>query len=496
MTRTLRSDLTRCGWRRARKLVALAAWLAAAASLALPAADWPTYRADAARSGVSPERLALPLAPLWTFKSPHAPQPAWSGEAKADLYNKVYDLSHRQAFDRCFDVVAADGRVWFGSSADDQVRCLDATSGEQRWSFFAEGPVRLAPAWDQGRLYAGSDDGLVYCLTANEGELIWKTRLGPRDYRIPGNRRVISAWPVRTSVVVRDGVAYACGGMFPSEGVYVCALEAKTGVIKWQTVQRDLPAQGYLLASADRLYVPAGRDNPVVFERATGKRLRVVEGAGGTYALLTGDGLVFGPGKSGQLGLVPGETSDQLATFQGNHMIVTPGVSYLHSETELSALNRARYIELARQKSALATRRADLNKRLKQAEKNRDETDRAKLKDEFVKLGEEMDRLAREMGECVLWKRPCAQPYCLILAGETLLAGGRSEVAALSGTDGKPVWQGAVTGRAFGLAVAAGRLFVSTDSGTIHCFGAPAQRSQGRVAPPASSVPTPPATVN
>ena len=32
---------------------------------------------------------------------------------------------------------------------------------------------------------------------------------------------------------------------------------------------------------------------------------------------------MFGPGKTGQLGMVEDGSSDQLASFQGNHMIVT-----------------------------------------------------------------------------------------------------------------------------------------------------------------------------
>jgi outer membrane protein assembly factor BamB len=456
-------------------------------------ADWPTYRADYARSGATTERPTLPLSPAWTFQSPHLPQPAWSGEAKADLYSKVFDLRHRQTFDKAFQVAIADGVLCFGSSADDKIYCLTATTGQERWTYFTEGPVRLAPTLHQGKVYAGSDDGCIYCLRVADGALVWKTRLGPRDYRVPGNGRVISAWPARTSVVVRDGLAYAAAGMFPSEGVYLCALDARDGVVKWQTKQDDLPAQGYMLASDTRLYVPAGRDNPVVFDRLTGKRLRAVEGAGGTYALLTGDVLVFGPGKTGQLGVVPEESKDQLATFQGNHMIVTPTVSYLHSDRELAALNRARYLELARQKNALATQRADLSKRLKQMEKdpNADPVVRTRLKDEFVKVGEGMDGLARAMGDCLLWKQPCAQPFCLILAGNTLFTGGEGEVAALSGADGQLAWQSAITGKAFGLAFAGGRLFVSTDRGTIHCFAPrpPSPRALHAPAPPPRASP-------
>lgn len=449
---------------------------------AVTAADWPTYGGDDARSGVSPGTIAPPLSQAWQWRSPHRPRPAWGGEAKADLYNKVYDMPHRQDFDYAFHVVAAEGAVLFGSSADDKVYCLDAATGEERWSFFTEGPVRLAPTLKGGRAYVGSDDGYVYCLRLADGGLVWKHRPGPRETRIPGNGRVISPWPVRTGVIVRDGLAYCGAGMFPSEGVYLCALDARTGAERWKVVNNDLPAQGYLLASDTRLYVPSGRNNPVVYDRADGSRIRVVEGAGGTYALLTGGELVFGPGKAGQLGVVPDGESDQLATFAGNHMIVTPARSFLHADNELSALDRARYLELARERKTVLARRDALRKQLQQVERAGDAAARTRLRGELTEVGGAIDRLSREMEGCVLWRQPCRHPLSLILAGDVLYAGGVKSVAAHGTDTGEKVWEAPVDAEALGLAAAGGRLFVSTDSGVIHCFAPPATASVGRPA--------------
>ena len=50
----------------------------------------------------------------------------------------------------------------------------------------------------------------------------------------------------------------------PPESDSASAIDTETGKVKWQQKQGDLPAQGYLLASQTRLYVPAGRNNPVV----------------------------------------------------------------------------------------------------------------------------------------------------------------------------------------------------------------------------------------
>lgn len=454
----------------------LASLLAALAALAVPrpaAADWPAYQADNARSGVSPDPLPTTLTEVWSWRSPHPPQPAWQGEAKWDGWNKVYDLKPRQVFDRAFHPVIVGDRLFFGSSADDKVYCLDLATGAERWSFYTEGPVRFAPAVAGPRVFAGSDDGHVYCLDADDGRLLWARRIAPSERRIPGNGRILSAWPVRTSVLVQNDVVYATAGMFPSEGVHLVSLDAATGEERWRHVQTDLPAQGYLLASGSRLFVPAGRSNPVICDLATGRRLRVVEGAGGTYALLTGNALVFGPGKTGQLGLVEEGQSDQLASFQGLHLIVAGGRSYLHAETELSALDRARYLDLARQRKQLANEQGALVKTLRDLEKKGDPDVRTpRLKEQLADLGRRIDDATLAMQACRLWAVPCQWPDAMILAGDTLIVGGDREIAAFGIAHGDHRWTRPVAGRAYGLAAARGRLLVSTGEGVLHCLAA------------------------
>jgi len=435
------------------------------------ASDWPTYRRDYSRSGVSPDPLPKSLTEAWSWQSQHPPQPAWQGEAKWDGWNKVYDLKPRQLFDRAFHVVVAANRAYFGSSADDSVRCLDARTGAPIWTFHTEGPVRLAPSIVDGRAYFGSDDGCVYCVDAATGKLTWKTRATPVDRRIPGNGRLISVWPVRTSLVVQDGTVFTTAGMFPAEGVHLVALNAADGSEKWRQIQGDLPAQGYLLASKSRLYVPAGRDNPAVCDLQSGKRVRVVEGAGGTYALLTDDMLVFGPGKTGQLGAVEDGRSDQLATFQGNHMIVTPTRSYLHSDTEITALDRARYLDLARERKRLTREQGTLGKKLKSlGTKPGTEADRTAIQTQLADLGRKLDDATQGMDQCLLWKAPSSWQHCIVLAGDTLVAGGKDEVVGIDATTGKVSWTRKVTGRAYGIAAADGAVFISTDQGSIHCL--------------------------
>jgi hypothetical protein len=125
--------------------------------------DWPTYRGDYRRSGVAAEPLKLPLHEAWVHKAAHPPRPAWPElPAAVDVWHRIQGLAPTTIYDRAFHVAVAGGRVYFGSSAEDAVCCLDAATGQPRWSFLTEGPVRLALAVADGRVYAGCDDGCLY----------------------------------------------------------------------------------------------------------------------------------------------------------------------------------------------------------------------------------------------------------------------------------------------------------------------------------------------
>jgi len=240
----------------------LPALIAASFAALLPAAafgdDWPTWRHDNARSGMTKQTLTLPLQQRWVHKGRHAPRPAWPPPAKHDFWHNKTNLPPRVTFDRAYHVVAAGGRVFFGTSADDKVICLDAKTGKTKWTFFAEGPVRLAPAIADGKVYFGSDDGHAYCLNAEDGSLIWKHNAAGTNRRIPGNGRMISVHPVRSGIMIVDGTAHLTAGLFPNQGVFRIALDAATG----KPISREpikISPQGYLQLLGDTIHVPTGR---------------------------------------------------------------------------------------------------------------------------------------------------------------------------------------------------------------------------------------------
>ncbi|MBN2311532.1 MAG: PQQ-binding-like beta-propeller repeat protein, partial [Candidatus Hydrogenedentes bacterium] len=457
--------------------LAIAAGASAAGTVPGPR-DWPTYRGDCRRSGVTTERLAFPLHEAWVHLPMHPPTPAWPAPATQDVTNRYGDLSPSCVYDRAFQVAVAAGLLFYGSSSDDTVYCLDAATGRMRWAFTTGGPVRLAPTVAGGRVYAGSDDGCVYCLDAKNGRLNWQYRAGPRGDSgeprvrlLPGNGRMMSLWPVRSGVAVDDGIAYFSAGLFPYEGVYLCALDAKTGREQW-TERINCSPQGHLLVSPARLFLPTGRTAPSIFSRDHGQPLGGVEGLGGRFALVLDDMLVHGPGERGQLHLADPDTRERIVSVPAFGLLAHGPTTYIASQRGLSALDRAHYLDLSRQIESIG--------RIKTEERTPEQKAR-------------LAALAEERDNCWTWTVPCSVPYEFILAGDTLLIGGVGEVAAYRATDGSRVWAGGVPGTAYGLAVSGGRLYVSTDTGAIHCFAPGSAPQSGLVladaAAPASPYP-------
>lgn len=441
-------------------------WAVAPLLVLLLGADWPTFQGDYRRSGTSAESVPVPLAEAWRHTARHAAAPAWPEPAREDVYNQHPRIRAVVAYDRAYQVVVAGETVYFGSSADDKVYALEAATGRELWSFFTGGPVRLAPTVADGLLYVGSDDGAVYCLRAASGELVWKRRVHEPPACVPGNGRMISLWPVRSSIVVDDGLAYAAAGLFPNEGVYLAALDAQDGTVRWNR-KIDVSAQGYMLASKDRLYVPTGRTAPAIFARDGGAFLGKMPQGGGGAVLLDARDVASGPTLRPP-GISVGDERSQTvaATFDGLRMVVDGATAYLQSEDKLTALDRVRYVALSREANDLA----EEQKRLKAA---------GKAQEKKADAGERLDAIQSRLNEiaaarktCFRWSVRCDCSLAMILAGKRLFLGGQDKLIAVDCADGKTIWSEAVSGAAYGLAASGGRLWASTDQGVIHCFEA------------------------
>ncbi len=185
----------------------------AGASATAGEAEWPTYRHDPARSGVTKGSVPTELKRTW----------------ENELGGKLTS------------VVIADGRLFVASVDTHAVHALDAGSGKTLWSYTAGGRVDSPPTIYQGRVLFGSADGWVYCLRASDGELMWRFRAAPVDRKLMAFEQVESVWPVHGSVLVQDDVVYCVAGrsMFLDGGLRLLRLDPKTGGKLSETILDD-----------------------------------------------------------------------------------------------------------------------------------------------------------------------------------------------------------------------------------------------------------------
>ncbi|WP_417392113.1 PQQ-binding-like beta-propeller repeat protein [Gimesia sp.] len=398
----------------------------------LQAADWPTYRADAQRSGFTTDGLAEELVLQWRLQNTHAIQSAWP-------------RSTRLTYDRVNHCVIADDRVFSGDSVTGKIQAVDLQTGKPVWEYFTEGPVRFAPTVWQDQLLVTSDDGFLYALSVDDGSLLWKHRGGPRAEMVVGNERVISKWPARGAAVIVDDTVYYAAGIWPSDGIFLHALNAKTGKPVWSNTDSGqiympqphggadansgISAQGYLAVAGDHLLVPAGRAVPASMNRLTGQfeyfHLQKNRAQGGGDTIVAGDlflnsGVVFQAADGEAIAKsAPGPT---VATPDGLVQASRGSISrYQWADTE----SRDRKGKLVQGKS------------LKQ-----------------------------------LWTVKQTHPSAaLIIADNKIVSGAKNLVETIDLETGKPLWSTPVEGTAFGLAASNARLLVSTDRGTLYAFG-------------------------
>jgi outer membrane protein assembly factor BamB len=463
--------------------------------------DWPMYRADAARTGYSSEALPENLELRWMYRNRVMPRPAWPS-------------SSRITFDFAYQPIIVGNTVIFGSSAEDKVVAIDADSGMLRWRFFTGGPVRFAPAAWGDRIFVASDDGHLYAIRTDDGTLLWKHRGGSNPRMCMGNERMISRWPARGGPLVMDDKVYYAAGIWPSDGIFLHALDARTGKVLWTNnsigrlympqphgganAHSGVAPQGYLLSTEERLFVPTGRAVPAAFRRSDGQleyyRLQQNGSIGGARALIA-DRFVINAGcflarDTGNLGARAG---------RGVFSVLPEGI--LRSTGKTLLAYRWADVEKPDRKGNLVRYRGLEKYREIVLEDESGERYRAdSVIEKLPSLGTlyQTDVRFREIDENVPrqtgLERTLAQarpevkamgydvePFLavayerqheVICAAAEAVCGGPGVVRVANLDDGRVRWSYDVEGDALGLAAANGVLVVSTSKGVVYCFGA------------------------
>jgi outer membrane protein assembly factor BamB len=247
---------------------------------------------------------------------------------------------------------------------------------------------------------------------------------------------------------------YCAAGVWPFMGIFLYALDARTGEVRWQNTGdgasfikqphqvnsfAGVAPQGSLVLDGDRLLVPGGRSLPACYDRHTGKlhhyRLADNSKRGGGPDVVAGAGLYLNGG--GAFDQVKGD--------------------YLGPVSEPAALAGTTLFSIR----GTTCRAYDLTARPPPPAAKSKAKGKAKLPSEAW--------LGRPTGQA---RVPAST--VLLPAGARLFGAGPGKVYYLSlplpAEPALPAWQADIEGTPLHLAIGGDRLFVSTREGRLYCF--------------------------
>lgn len=316
--------------------------------------DWPMWRYDYGRTASTPEQLDSNLYLQWKVKYP-ARIAVWDDPLNQNLMQ----------FDRLFEPIVEDSKIYMGFNDQDKVIALDINTGQELWHFYADGPVRLPLAASNGRIYFTGDDGYCYCLDGNSGSLIWKVLLAPSENKLLGNKRLISMWPARGGIVIRNNIIYTAAGIFPLMGTFIYAIDSETGKIIWKNegtgsnyilqphsspAFADVAPQGSFTISGERLLVAGGRSVPAAFDLKTGEELyyKLAESGktGGAFTF-SNSSVFFNHHRDRMTYMYDSETGSKIKSDAGEYPVID-GNTFYFSGDKISAakLDKEKKLEI------------------------------------------------------------------------------------------------------------------------------------------------------
>lgn len=204
--------------------------------------DWPLYRSDRWRSASSAGPGPKQLRQQWSVAlETQSESTKFSGPILHDWKDNPVVKGPISA------PTIANGLAYVARPNAHELIAIDASSGEIRWRFTANGRLDTPPTIHRGLCLFGSAMGWVYALRADTGEVVWRLRAAPADERIVAYGQLESPWPVPGTVLVMDDVAYFAAGRQPlaDGGILVFAVDPLTGKRHWVSRINTVPQKGF-----------------------------------------------------------------------------------------------------------------------------------------------------------------------------------------------------------------------------------------------------------
>jgi|GEM_PF-1450540 len=210
--------------------------------------DWPMFRQNPGRTGVTPINISSQLVEQWnlTIGSRVRSSPAilentvyassWEGDVFGlNLSSGEVLWNYSSGYYVTSSPAVASGRLYIGTlNPDGLVLCLNASDGDLIWEYNITEGIESSPLVSSDIVYIGSNNGVFYAINSSIGTQLW-------NYTTSGM--------VRSSPALNDGIVY-----FGSDDYKIYALYSQNGSLKWSfpTLNRvySTPA-----VSGDSLYV-------------------------------------------------------------------------------------------------------------------------------------------------------------------------------------------------------------------------------------------------
>jgi outer membrane protein assembly factor BamB len=275
-------------------------------------ADWKNHRGDPSLQGISSDQLGDELILEWTFAAGKFLKSSPVVSAGKIFLGGPTGIFHALDFKTGKEIWKAEAGIGVDAPAlifrenvligskDGWLICLDASTGEKKWTYETMGEIVGAPnngflsESNRSVILVGSYDNFVHCVDARTGKLLWKFEtlnyingtpaiwnneevvFGGCDAQLyiislsQGKliRQVDLGAPIASSVGVKDTHGYV-GDMDKT----VHAIDLDKGQIGWSYEPRNFP---YFSSPAltDNLVIIGGRDKGLhAIDRETGKQI-------------------------------------------------------------------------------------------------------------------------------------------------------------------------------------------------------------------------------